>query len=63
MNADQKLIVSAYDDAIKRIYATLVDQYIQAGGVAAQEQEAVKHFATGVAIARTTRDRAVALLE
>jgi hypothetical protein len=63
MNADQKLILSAYDDAIKRIYAALVDQYIQAGGVAAQEQEAVQHFTTGVAIARTTRDRAVALLE
>jgi hypothetical protein len=59
---DQKLIQSAYEEAIKGLYATLFRGYIEAGGVAAQEQEAEQNFSAGIAIARRSRDRAIALL-
>jgi len=62
MNPDQQLIQSAYEDAIKRLYATLFDAYTAAGGVQQQEQQAERNFTTGVALARRSRDRAIALL-
>ena len=62
MNSDQTLIQSAYEDAIKRLYATLFDGYAQAGGDPAREQQADQHFTTGVRSARRSRDRAIALL-
>jgi hypothetical protein len=62
MNHDQQNILAAYDDAVKKLYATFFDQYIQAGGDPAQEQQAEQHFTTGVEIARRSRDRALALM-
>ena len=61
MNPDQKLIQSAYEDAIKKLYCTLFDNYSQSGGDQAQQQ-ADQAFSTGVGFARKSRDRAVALL-
>jgi alkanesulfonate monooxygenase SsuD/methylene tetrahydromethanopterin reductase-like flavin-dependent oxidoreductase (luciferase family) len=62
MNPDQQLIQSAYDDAIKRLYATLFDGYATAGGVPEQERQVDQNFAAGVSAARRSRDRAIALL-
>jgi hypothetical protein len=57
------LIQSAYEDAVKRLYAGLFLGFQDAGGVSAQEQQAEKNFVTGVALARKSRDRALALLD
>jgi hypothetical protein len=62
MNPDQELVQSAYEDAIRRLYSALFDGYATAGGVHAQEQQAEQNFATGVSLARRSRDRAIALL-
>ena len=62
MNHDQQNILAAYDDAIKKLYATLFDEYAQAGGDPAQEQQAERRFTTGVGLARRSRDRAVTLV-
>lgn len=62
MNTDQKLILDAYSDAIKKLYGALFDNYAQAGGDAAQQQEADHNFTAGLAVARKSRDRAIDLL-
>lgn len=62
MNPDQKLIQSAYEDAIKGLYSKLFDGYAAAGGDVAQEQQADQNFSKGVELARKARDRAIALL-
>jgi hypothetical protein len=62
MNQDQTSIQSAYENAIKGLYAKLFEGYTEAGGVAAQEQHADQNFTTGIALARRSRDRALALL-
>jgi hypothetical protein len=59
---DQKLIQSAYEDAIRGLYAILFRGYIEAGGGPEQEQQAEQNFAKGVALARRSRDRAISLL-
>ena len=62
MNPDAEIIQSAYQDALKRLYSTLVNQYTEAAGAEQAQNQADRHFSTGVAIARKTRDRAVVLL-
>ena len=62
MNSDQTLIASAYEDAIKGLYARLFDAFVTAGGDAAQQQQAEQRFMTGVGLAKNSRDRAIALL-
>jgi hypothetical protein len=62
MNHDQQLIQSAYDDAIKKLYAALFDAYAAAGGDQAQERQAEQNFSTGVTFARRSRDGAISLL-
>ena len=62
MNPDQKLIQSAYEDAIRRLYDRLFEGYSEAGGVLAQEAQAEQNFSAGVVFARRSRDRAIALL-
>jgi len=62
MNPDQNLIQSAYEDAIKELYALLFQGYAAAGGDHEQQKEADQHFTVGVGLARNARDRAVALL-
>ena len=62
MNPDQQLIQSAYQDAIRKLYATLFDSYVTAAGDAAMIQDADRHFTSGVGSARSSRDRAIALL-
>lgn len=61
MNRDQQIILAAYDDAIKSLYSNLFDGYVAADGDAAQEQQADRRFTTGISLARSSRDRAVAL--
>jgi len=62
MNPDQALINAAYQEAIKSLYTRLYNGYAEAGGVAAQEQQAEQNFTAGIALARRSRDRAIALL-
>jgi len=62
MNHDQQNVLAAYDDAIQKLYATLFDQYAQAAGDPAQEQQADQNFKKGVVLAQRSRDRAVALV-
>jgi len=62
MNPDQNLIQSAYEGVIKGLYAKFFEGYTEAGGGAAQQQQADQRFTTGVALARMSRDRAIALL-
>ena len=62
MNPDQALINAAYQEAIKSLYTTLYTSYAEAGGVAAQEQQAEQNFMAGITLARRSRDRAIALL-
>jgi hypothetical protein len=62
MNPDQKLIQCAHEDAVKKLYAQLFDGYAQAGGNAAQEQQAEKNFTAGIGLARRSCERALALL-
>jgi hypothetical protein len=62
MNPDQLLIQSAYEDAIRKLYAALFDAYAAAGGDQSQEQQADQNFSTGVTLARRSRDRAISLL-
>jgi hypothetical protein len=62
MNSDQTIIQSAYEDAIKKVYAVLVDGYAQASGDPSKEQQADQRFTKGVTLARTARDRAISLL-
>jgi hypothetical protein len=62
MNPDQNLILSAYEDAIRRLYAGLFQAYEDAGGDAAKQRDAGQHFTAGVGIARSSRDRAIDLL-
>lgn len=62
MNPDQKLIQSAYEDGVRKLYAALFDAYAAAGGDQAQEQQADRNFSAGVVLARRSRDRAISLL-
>lgn len=62
MNPDQSLIHSAYEDAVKSLYAKLFDSYAGAGGDAMQIQQAEQRFTMGIGLARNSRDRAIALL-
>jgi hypothetical protein len=62
MNPDQVLIQAGYEDAVKRLYATFFMGFQDAGGVPALEQQAEQNFSAGLAIARKSRERAIALL-
>jgi len=61
MNPDQQLIESAYQDAVRKLYAAFFDHYVTAAGDAAMIEEADRHFSTGLVLARVSRDRAIAL--
>jgi hypothetical protein len=62
MNPDQASIQSAYGDAVQKLYASLFDAYVTAGGDVTQEQQADECFTKGLGSARRSRDRAPALL-
>ncbi len=62
MNPEQQLIQSAWQDTVKGLYAKLFDAYVTAGGNPAQTQAADQRFMTGIGFARSSRDRAIALL-
>ncbi len=62
MDSDQQLIQSAYQDAVKKLYAALFDNYVTAGSDVAMIQEADRHFSVGLALARVSRDRAIILV-
>jgi hypothetical protein len=63
MTQDRDLIDLAYQDAVKRLFASFFDQYSQAGGSATEEGEAEKHFTNGMATAKRVYTRAIALLD
>jgi hypothetical protein len=63
MNSDQSLIQSAYEDAVKKLFATHFESYAQSGGDAAQQQQADQNFKAGIGFARQSRDRTIALLD
>jgi len=62
MNHDQQNILAAYDEAIKKLYATLFDCFVEAGGDSAQQQQAEQNFTKGVGFAQRARDRAMSLV-
>jgi hypothetical protein len=62
MDSDQTLIETAYAGTIKGLYDKLFDGYVTAGGDTALEQQAEQRFLKGVGFARSSRDRAIALL-
>jgi hypothetical protein len=62
MNTDQETIQSAYGDAIRDLYANLFQGYTEAGHDAVQKRQAEENFTAGVGMARSSRDRAIALL-
>jgi len=62
MNSDQMLIKSAYENAIAGLYAELFQGYAEAAGNAEKQREAEQRFMAGVGLARSARDRAIALL-
>ena len=62
MTPDNELIDAAYNDALKKVFAGFFDQYLQAGGSAAEETIAEQNFTHGVTIARRVHERAIALL-
>jgi hypothetical protein len=62
MNADQTLIQSAYEDAIRKLYTALFDSYATSGGDQSQQQQADQSFSAGVGFAKKARERATALL-
>jgi hypothetical protein len=62
MKTDQQIIQAAYEDAVQKLYATLFDNYVTAAGDAAMIQDADRHFTTGLGFARSSRDRATALV-
>jgi hypothetical protein len=61
MSHDQQTVLSAYDDVVKKLYATLFDSYVTAGGDANEQQQAEQRFSNGLTLARQSRDKAVAL--
>ena len=62
MTDDQEMIQTAYANALGKLYAELFDEYTQAGGDTAEEQQADHRFTTGLSLARKSRDRALALV-
>lgn len=62
MNTDLELIQSAYEAAVQKLYAELFDHYVTAAGDAAMIEEADRQFSTGLLLARTSRERAFALV-
>ena len=61
MSHDQQTVLAAYDAAVQKLYATFLDQVIQAGNDTGQQQLAEQHFITGLADARRVRDVAIRL--
>ncbi|HKD07960.1 MAG TPA: hypothetical protein VKB79_18820 [Bryobacteraceae bacterium] len=62
MNPDQRLIQSAYEDTIRRLYTRLFESYTEAGASSVEQTHADENFKSGVAQARHSRDRAIAML-
>ncbi len=62
MASDQDIIQSTYEDALRQLYGKLFQGYAEAGGDAGQQRQAEQHFAAGLALARNSRERALALL-
>ena len=59
---DEDQIQAAYSDALKGLYKILMTAYSTADGNKQVEKKADEAFKAGVALARRSRDRAVALL-
>ena len=62
MNSDKDTLQSAYADALKGLYTTLLTGYASAAGDTTQQSQADQRLVTGVGLARAARDKAIALL-
>jgi hypothetical protein len=59
--SDPDIIKQAYEDTIKKLYSVFYDASITAQDPN-ERQQAERRFKAGVALARTVRDRAIAVL-
>jgi hypothetical protein len=59
---DQDTIKQAYADALKKMYGVLLDAFVSAQQDQTAQDQAKQRFSAGLALARKTRDAALALL-
>jgi hypothetical protein len=59
---DQQIIAAAYQDTLKHVFSVFFTSWAGAGGDAPAITQAEQAFVAGVTLARTVRDRALALL-
>jgi hypothetical protein len=59
---DTQIITAAYQDALKQVFSVFFTSSAGAAGNAAAIQQAEQAFVAGVTLARSARDRAIALL-
>jgi hypothetical protein len=59
---DQDTIKEAYADALKRLYGVLLDAFVAAPQDQHAHDQAKQRFSSALALARKTRDAALALL-
>lgn len=62
MSQDSDLVVASYGDIAKSIFSTFFENLIVAQQDPAAQKAAADKFVAGITIARTARDRAIALL-
>jgi hypothetical protein len=59
---DQDTIKAAYSDALQKMYTMLFDAFVAAPEDQSAQDQAKQRFSAGLALARKSRDAAVALL-
>ena len=59
---EAEIIQGAFEAAVEGLYKVMFNSYIIAAGSKAEEKKADSAFKSGLAVARTVRDRAIALL-
>jgi hypothetical protein len=58
---DNEAILGSYQDAVKQLYGVLGEKYVAANGDSAATKKADVAFVAGLTLARSVRDRALAL--
>jgi hypothetical protein len=59
---DQDVIIEAYADALKTLYNALLEAFVEAPQDQKAQNLATQRFSSGLAVARKTRDAALAHL-
>lgn len=62
-NGESAAIAAAYQDNLKKLFAMLLEGTISAAGDKNEIASAEKRFQSGLATARSTRDRALVLMQ